>query len=239
MIPGLLTRKLDQVRAQAPYVDYSPAIYRTVFTAILRSWRGLVDHEGEALAHYSEVEVTACMQVVLEELRLAAEPAVPGFTSKWFETVTRDGSMASYDGHHLEKQPDFTIRLIDRHPGLRSSLYRGIFVECKIVGSSFPVRLYCNHGIGRFVRGEYAWAMPTGVMVAYARDQHTVGQNLVPLLAQHSKDGSTDPFLTKSLPTVSSNFSVPSARVFSSIHARPHSQNGRPGAIQLHHLWLG
>lgn len=234
---GLLTRRLESVRDEAPYLDYSPGVYRVVFKAICYAWRELLDEEGEAVLERGEVQLTAGLHELLESFRCSVDPVVAGFTSLFFETVQRDASLLNYDGRHLEKQPDLTFRLRDRNPGLGSH-YRGIFVECKRVDHrARSIRLYCEEGVGRFVRGEYAWAMPTGVMVAYVRGGSSVSKNLAPFLAR-SRTGEGDPFCTKVLPETR-RFGDSAIGVHSSRHGRPHSSgDGRPGDIELHHLWL-
>lgn len=234
---GLLTRRLTETRGEAPYSDYPAGIYQTVFAAISKAWQMLIDEEAEALPSFGEVDTTACLQMLLEDLRCAAEPVVRGFTSGLFETVHRDSSLLSCDGRSLEKQPDLTFRLINRHPGMKYSLFRAIFVECKLVEPpSKPVRLYCTEGIRRFINGQYAWAMPSGVMVAYARAGCSVLRDLEPFLSSR-QDAGEDPFLTRSLPRLW-NLGSSSTDVYSSTHGRRCGRNGWLGEIQLHHLWL-
>jgi len=80
------------------------------------------------------------------------------------------------------------------------------------------------------------YAAPTGVMVAYARESLTVSGDLEPFLARWC-EVDADPFLTKALPKGWEDGDE-RADVYRSVHGRPHSRGGRPGDIELHHLWL-
>ena len=47
--------------------------------------------------------------------------------------------------------------------------YDALFVECKPVDSTHPGgSKYCDDGLIRFVRGDYAWAIQEGMMLAMA-----------------------------------------------------------------------
>jgi hypothetical protein len=60
----------------------------------------------------------------------------------------------------------------------------GIFAECKPVDDNHSVgEHYCDRGIGRFIKGDYAWAMQDAVMIAYVRGGRTISKDLVPALA--------------------------------------------------------
>ena len=42
--------------------------------------------------------------------------------------------------------------------------------------------MYCDEGIHRFVRGDYAWAMQDAMMVGYVRDGYTIASHLAPAM---------------------------------------------------------
>ena len=43
---------------------------------------------------------------------------------------------------------------------------------------------YCDDGLVRFVRGDYAWAMQEAMMLAYTRDGRTIAGHLIPEIAK-------------------------------------------------------
>jgi hypothetical protein len=46
---------------------------------------------------------------------------------------------------------------------------------------------YCDDGLIRFVRGDYAWAMQEGMMLAYARDDRTIADHLIPAMKERER----------------------------------------------------
>ncbi len=182
---GLLTRRIEKI--DPPYADYPPWVKTFVIQAFAAAWQRLVEQEPALVSEEAETEITACLQMLLNDLRREAGNEAAGFSGSLFETVTREGSEVNYNGVRLEKKPDLVIRLPGLHPGLENSQFRAIFVECKLVSRSHPVRNYCKHGVSRFVNGDYAWSMPSAMMVAYARDSLTVETALTPHLAQHQR----------------------------------------------------
>ena len=70
-----------------------------------------------------------------------------------------------------DKDPDLWFRLrSDEEPTTVLSTHDGLFVECKPVDNSHPVRSdYCDKGLLRFIVGDYAWAMQDALMVERSR----------------------------------------------------------------------
>lgn len=106
---------------------------------------------------------------ILEGLLHTSPSPIPGFNSTVFAAVARGDHLGNFSGSSINKKPDFVIRLA---APLTTSARRlvGIFIESKIVQPSSPVRLYTDDGLLRFVDGDYAWAMQSGIMLAYQRD---------------------------------------------------------------------
>jgi hypothetical protein len=151
-----------------PHQPYPIATLRVVEKAIAEAWRIIRDHpeDGFDIKTANEDRITLELRNCLLNNVLAGG-SVPGFTSDLFD-VTREGKFESYDGTHLDKMPDFHIK-IRRGKFVSLLSADGLFVECKPVGSDHPAGgAYCDKGIIRFVSGEYAWAMPQGLMVGYA-----------------------------------------------------------------------
>jgi hypothetical protein len=114
----------------------------------------------------------------------------------------------------------------------------GVFIECKPVDSDHTVvKHYCNKGIARFTRGEYAWCMLSSMMVGYAASGYTVMPKLADALAKSTT------FRTLSGPSVDLN---PTAIRFSqdtylTVHERSfaYQETGsKAPSITLRHLWL-
>jgi len=128
------------------------------------------------LAAANEDQVTAALRSTIESnLRQSGE--VPGFDKRTFETVIRQGQWANYDGKSLTKAPDLFCKLRDDETEPRSVLseHDGLFIEAKPVDATHAAgSRYCDDGLIRFVRGDYAWAMQEAMMLAYARNDRTI-----------------------------------------------------------------
>jgi hypothetical protein len=116
-----------------------------------------------------------------------------------------------------------------------------LVVECKILDkpSGKKIEMYCNDGLARFVRGEYAWASLEAFMLAYVRDGSTILSSLSPLLAQ-SQALKPDVFQTDVLPDLIKHTSMHLARSSHNRTFRYVSQTSQnnPGVIAIWHLWL-
>lgn len=150
----------------------------------------LLREERFNLAAAKEDEVTAALLAVIEN-NLRQQGTVPGFDRRSFEPVVRQTQAANYDGTHISKTPDLCFRLrrddFEQRPVL--SEYDALFVECKPVDKKhFAGSDYCDDGLIRFVRGDYAWAMQEGMMLAYARDGRTIGEHLIPAMNEARRD---------------------------------------------------
>src|SRR5450755_429460 len=98
-----------------------------------------------------EPEVNAIMESRL--LRLIEEDL---FWGQLVLCVARGKESLSFDGTRLEMRPDLLIYLSSRTQRFP------LVVEAKILDSKTDKTeaLYCDHGIRRFVDGEYAWGEP-------------------------------------------------------------------------------
>ncbi len=92
---------------------------------------------------------------------------VEGFDSTLISKGTREEKIRNFNGEHLDKMPDMVFGIIGRHVFMRTQ--DGIFVECKPIDASHTAGVhYCDKGIIRFVRGDYAWCLVSALMVGYA-----------------------------------------------------------------------
>ena len=186
--------------------------------------------ESATIATGDEPEVTALLQARLN--RMIEENVLWG---QLVLCVVRGGESISFDGSHLEKRPDLSIYLSDR------TRHFPLVVEAKILdgGNSRTVASYCNYGLLRFVKGEYAWANREALMLGYVRDGSSIDTTLRPRLAE-AKDLNPPGYLVEELP----------ARIVSGSLDLSYTRHGRefvyacqappnsPGPISVWHLWL-
>lgn len=203
---------------------------RILAEGLQEAFDDLCVRERVTMATGDEPEVTALLHARLN--RLIDESLLWG---QLVRCVVRGGESISFDGSHLEKRPDLSIYL-----SKRTQLFPHI-VEAKILdgGKTRTVASYCNHGLLRFVKGEYAWANREAFMLAYVRDGSSIDAKLRPRLAQ-AMTLNPPAYLVEELP----------------VHVDPgdldlaHTRHGReflyvsqappnsPGPISIWHLWL-
>ena len=146
--------------------DLSESHKRAVERALRWAWSEVCRRWPRIVKAGSEEQITAKMQFVLNLHSADHRRCAPGLSC--FETVNRGAKVQASDGR-LEKMPDLVFRPpVPR--GVRNRSEWGFFVECKIIGGTKTVALYCTEGVARFVSGEYSARMPSAGMVAYVRD---------------------------------------------------------------------
>lgn len=233
---GVLTRR--PAVGALPYPTPSLPLRRAMESALRVAWKRITKGSSvyrKQLRAASEVQITTVLVEQLNAMRTDPNTPVPGFTGSLFETVVRGGEVTNFDGSALEKRPDMVFRTIGMPTGTNST-HCGLFVECKLIDATHPVRLYGLHGVRRFVAGEYAWTMTCGLMVAYVGSSATITADLDPLLRKKKKRYGTTAF-----PSVRADDVKSDPPVFTSTHTRtwwfPDGQPN-PGPIELAHLWL-
>lgn len=163
--PHLATPRL----ALASEPDISPA-YKTTISAALRwAWERVRAQWPDIVASGREEEITERFCLVLNEQDEDGKRLAPGLDL--FETVVRGAKVVAADGR-IEKAPDLVFRPVVGF-GVRDRGAWGLFVECKIIDDKdhhSPVA-YCQSGVARFVGGEYAARVPSGLMLAYVRNR--------------------------------------------------------------------
>ncbi len=172
---------------------------------------------------------------------------VRGFTAETFTPPQREPKVSSFDRASIDKMPDLRVDLVDR-PNVVLLTDDGLFIECKPVDAAHSIPAhYCRRGVRRFIEGEYAWAMPEGMMVAYVAKSHR-GKRSTPLAALHvaltaSQKAFPDEFATTQLPIACSQAIASGAKVvaWTTRHRRQFNylQTGGPAPeLLLRHLWL-
>lgn len=239
---GLFTLGLPPERYHLPHPRLGLPVILLVRRVILRAFE-LLRAEGFNLAAAKEDDITTALRNTIENnLRQTGE--VRGFNKRTFETVIRQGQWENFDGSRLTKTPDVFFKLNDFESsrGAVLSAFDGLFVEAKPVDSKHPAGgRYCDDGLIRFVRGDYAWAMEESMMLAYARDGRTISRHLLPAMKEASRMATLK---TKHLPIplkVAGAAATPFAEAVHVSHHRrefpwPHGK-GQATPVEMFHVW--
>lgn len=217
-----------------PYPDIPGHDREIIEAAIAVAWSRL--SERYRLREFNEVQLNELMRMELNDLLDEDPSPVPAYTSERFETVERDSEFADHTGQRLGKKPDLRFRYVGRkRPGVLRREQHALFVECKIVDSTdgtHHMKFYTETGLIKFVRGDYAWAMPSAMMIGYVRD----GSSSVPVeLTGHLRDcKSRRACRVRALPT-----KCTIGQAYESRHRRRFKvENISPGDIVIVHVWL-
>lgn len=149
--------------------DLAPPYKAAIEAAIRWAWSEVLASSTEIVDKGQEEEITTLIQHALNENDPKTwHRRAPGLHD--FETVDRGAKVVTADGR-IEKQPDLVFRPIVSH-GVRNRSHWGLFVECKIISHEkhHSPDNYCDLGLAKFCKGEYAAQMSSGAMVAYVRD---------------------------------------------------------------------
>jgi len=150
-----------------------------------------------------------------------------------FETVNRGANFKNYNGESINKQPDLIIKLIGIRPEVLLSLQDGIFIECKPVDKKHSIKSqYCERGIKRFIKGDYAWAMPFAMMIGYVKGDYSIIPKFYDILDKNGKA-----YNTKKLPYPSKE----TEKIYITEHKRDWTYlqtEQKAEDISIRHLWL-
>ena len=180
---GFFTLGVSPERYELPHPRLGLPVILLVRRVLCRAF-AILREEEFGLAEADEDDVTAALRAVIEN-NLRQTGSIPGFNRHSYESVVRQGQAANFDGTRLTKSPDlcFKLRHDDREPRMALSEFDALFVECKPVDATHSAgHDYCDDGLIRFVRGDYAWAMQEGMMLAYVRDGRTIAGHLIPAM---------------------------------------------------------
>ena len=220
-----------------PHPAISVAVLLVVEDAIKVAWsiiRQLPASDFDLAAADEDTITQKLHEILMDELFNSDK--VPGFNGDLIAKGTREEKLRSFDGTHLDKMPDLIFGVVGRDIYMRTQ--DGIFIECKPVDASHTAGVhYCNKGIIRFVRGEYAWCMLSAMMIGYAADGYTIIPKLTDALAR-STTITTKVNLTK---CPHSTLVLFSQDTHVSVHERNFSyvETGEAAPdITLRHIWL-
>ncbi len=234
MIQGFFKAVLD-----LPHKPIPLAIHLMVEEALRASWDKLLKNPPVGF-----LVGTAPEDVVTHELlkimhgEIFDSGVVDGFTRDYFMPPVREAKLENFDGTRRDLMPDLLIGLIGR-PKARIPWQDWLFVECKPVDTEHTVGAhYCDKGLIRFVRGDYAWAMRSAMMVGYARAGYTILPKLIEALEPRSNK----------IPTIDQPHPCRRSKADSVSEAVHISKQGRTfkymeteqsaPAITIRHLWL-
>lgn len=234
---GFFTLGVPPERYDLPHPRLGLPVILLIRRVLLRAFE-LLREQNFDLAGASEDQVTAALRSTIENsLRQSGE--VSGF-----ETVIRQGQWANYDGTHPAKTPDlfFKLRNYESEPRRVLPEFEGLFIEAKPVDSAHPVgSKYCDDGLIRFVRGDYAWAMQEAMMLAYARDGRTIADHLIPAMTTATRKTS---LATIQIPTACLATDAAACAEAEALHVSQHRRDfqwpdgkGPATNILVYHLW--
>ena len=213
---------------------------RVVRDAVIKAWELIRTSPptGFRLATDPEDTVTTVLHNTLVN-RVLHGKLIPGFTPDLFR-VSREPKVYSYDASTFEKMPDLFFHLIsDRAVAFPDQ--DGLYAECKPIGTGRAVgQHYCDRGLWRFIKGEYAWSMREGMMIGYAWAGHHLPGELTKFLGRGDRP--------IRMPLRSGPTPIPrtAATTYSQIpHVTTHPRNfsyvstgAHAPEITIHHLWL-
>lgn len=193
---------------------------------------------------YNEVDITVDLEFALDKILQEASCSV--FTDLHFVAPKRGVECVNFNGERLEKRPDLTFYLKDRRPGINLSNYDAIFAECKIVDTNSDKNMgwYVKGGLSKFVKGDYAWAMPDALMIAYVRTKQKLPESLTDYFNKKTcgKFNSEVYNLLEEPKICKQSNSRKVYRVCRTQHERhwgyPPDGKRNPGNITIRHLWL-
>jgi hypothetical protein len=223
---GELTRGLH-----LPLPEIEAIHVEIIAERLLHAFNDIRAKSPMTVASGSEAEVTALMESRLNTM-IEEDP----FWGQLVLCVARGKESLSFDGSHLEKRPDLSIYLSNR------TRVFPLVVEAKVLDSATgrTETLYCDHGLRRFVDGEYGWGNREAFMIAYVRDNSSIDRTLNPFLAR-AMERVPPGYLVEELPKRASTVSFDLAysrhgRAFVYTNQPPPAH--QPGAITVWHLWL-
>jgi len=182
---GFFTFGVPPDRYHLPHPELGLPVMLLVRRVLLRAFE-MLREQGFQFATAGEDDITARLRSVIEN-SLRAFGEVAGFSRRTYEPVIRQGQWENYNGTVLTKTPDlcFKLRQDEGEPRPVIPEFDALFIECKPVDAAHPSGgKYCDDGLIRFVRGDYAWAMQEGMMLAYARGGRTIAGHLIPAMRE-------------------------------------------------------
>lgn len=239
---GFFTLGVSPERYHLPHPKLGLPVILLIRRVLIRALE-LLREQQFRLVDASEDEVTAALRSIIEnDLREAG--SIAGFNKRTFEPVVRQGQWANYNGAVLTKTPDMCFKLRHDESETRPVIpeFDALFVECKPVDAKHPAgSKYCDDGLIRFVRGDYAWAMQEGMMLAFARDGRTIAKHLIPAMSETARMKTLH---TLDLPATATSGAAAATTTAETVHISRHKRpfswlhaKGQATDITIYHLW--
>jgi hypothetical protein len=227
-------------RSRLPHPAIPVQVLRVVRNAVIKGWELIRTDPpaGFSLATVPEDTVTAVLHNTLVN-RVLHGRLVLGFTPDLFR-VSREPKVYSFDASSLEKMPDLFFHLIsDRKVAFPDQ--DGVYAECKPISIDRAVGShYCDLGLWRFIKGEYAWSMREGLMIGYAENGYDLPGELATSLAWGNRP-TRMPLTSGPTPIPRTSATAHSQLPHFTTHPRNFQYldtgNGAP-EITVYHLWL-
>lgn len=162
-------------RIELPHPPISLAMFLVIENGIRAAWELMRENPrpGFDLSNATEDVITHELYERLYD-EVFNRDVVAGFNRELLTTITRESKVRNYDGAKLDKMPDLLFGLVERPP-VEYPSQDWLFIECKPVDCGHAAGgHYCDKGIIRFVKGEYAWTMTSALMVGYTREGYTI-----------------------------------------------------------------
>ena len=229
------------IAEELPHPPISIAVHLVIEQALRKAWELMLSkpRENFDLAAAVEDDITFELHRRLKD-EVLKYGLVPGFNRQVLGDVVREPKVDNYDQSSLDKMPDLLVLFASEY---RPTVFRpsqdGVFIECKPVDSVHPAgKVYCDKGVIRFISGEYAWAMTSAMMVAYAHPGYAINLKLAEALAARAK---SMPIKSPPAPCARSTAYDIAEVVHVTQHERAfiYPANGMAAPpIALRHLWL-
>lgn len=222
-----------------PHKPLPLAVFLVVEDAIRVAWQILKKRPSQDFDIQQAVEdsVTLELYKILYN-EVFDRGLVDGFDDQRFNVGTRESKIPNFDGKKPDLMPDMLIAVRGRG-NVYDRTQDWLFIECKPVDEEHTVGVhYGAKGIARFIRGDYAWAMTNGLMVAYCSPDYTIEPKLSNALRSRGKEFKTIGKLQKCNRSQDFEFAECVCRTE---HGRDfnYRETGKAAPpILLRHLWL-
>lgn len=224
---------------ELPHKPLPLAVFLVVEEAIRVSWHRLKSRPNPSidLQTATEDEVTHDLYEVMYD-EVFHTGIVEGFDRDHFTVVMREAKVRNFNRDKLDKMPDLLVGIAGRNDVYLKS-QDWLFIECKPVDVNHTVGVhYGAKGIARFIRGDYAFAMTSALMVGYASPGYTIDPKLFEAL-----EARADEFNVRQMPVPCRR--SPSVSYAEKVHITQHErafdyvETAQPAPpINLRHLWL-
>jgi hypothetical protein len=174
---------------ELPHKPLPLAVFLVVEEALRVSWQRLKSRPNPLIdvKTATEDEVTHDLYEVMYD-EVFHQGIVEGFDRDHFTVVTREAKVRNFNRDKLDKMPDLLVGIAGRNDVYRKS-QDWLFIECKPVDANHTVGVhYGAKGIARFIRGDYAFAMTSALMVGYASLGYTIDPKLFETLEARAEE---------------------------------------------------